>query len=499
MPSFQSPLPEIANDASSRIRYSFNDDWRFHKGDFLDAHAPEAPDQSWRKLRLPHDWAIEGPFDEKYNARCGGLPFHGIAWYRKRFFIPEHFADKAISIEFDGAMNNSEVWINGHFLGKRPYGYIGFAYDVSRYIKFGEEDENVISVKLSPEDLSSRWYPGAGLYRNSWINFTEAIRVARNGTFVNTDSLEASHAKISLKTEIENLSNVKANIEVETKIYAPDQQLVAHEITPASVLSNEQTTHTQSLVIKSPIHWDINSPNLYKAVTSLIQNGEQTDKYETTFGLRAIEFNNADGFLLNGRKVPLQGVCLHHDLGPLGAAFNLRATERQLEIMKEMGVNAIRTSHNPPSIEQLDLCDRMGILVQVEAFDCWEMAKVENGYSKYFKDSHERDLRDMIRRDRNHPSVIMWSIGNEILEQRDGSLGPKIAKRLNNICHEEDPTRPTTAGFNIYPDAIDNGLAAAVDLVGLNYKPTRYKEVLQAHPDWIVYGAETCMTPTRPS
>ncbi|MEM0995373.1 MAG: glycoside hydrolase family 2 TIM barrel-domain containing protein, partial [Bacteroidota bacterium] len=259
---------------------------------------------------------------------------------------------------------------------------------------------------------------------------------------------------------------------------------------PITVGQAKTATHSTTLTIKNPQIWDIATPNLYTLVSSIEQNGKIIDNYQSTFGIRTIEFTANDGFKLNGKRVPLNGACMHHDLGPLGAAVNYRATERQVEILKTMGVNSIRTSHNPPSTELLDICDRLGVLVQVEAFDEWRKAKVPNGYHKHFDEWHERDLRDMIKRDRNHPSVIMWSIGNEILEQGEAD-GWKLTKELSDICHDEDPTRPTTAGFNYFPAPFKNKLAYQVDVVGMNYKPYQYKEVKEKHPDMIIYGSET--------
>ncbi|MBK1875287.1 beta-galactosidase GalB [Pelagicoccus mobilis] len=485
-------IPSADANGAIRTRDSFNEGWLFQKGDLPDARFPETDDSSWRKLRLPHDWAIEGPFDVKYNARSGGLPFHGKAWYRKHFSVPMDKKGKVVTLEFDGAMNNSKVWVNGHFLGERPFGYIGFAYDITKHLRWGDDQTNVISVSLSPEDLSSRWYPGAGLYRNTWINYTNPVHVARNGTFVTTPKVDDSSAQVDIAIDVNNQSGAPAKIELRTRILDPEHRPVVSKRTGPFQITGETGSYEQTLRVKKPALWDLDTPHLYTAETTVFVDGKKADLYETTFGIRSIAFDKDTGFSLNGRKVELKGVCLHHDLGPLGAAVNWRATERQLQIMKEMGANAIRTAHNPPSPEQLELCDRLGILVQVEAFDCWEEAKVENGYSKFFDEWHERDLRDLIHRDRNHPSVIMWSIGNEILEQFKGNRGATIAKRLNHICHEEDATRPTTAGFNYYPKAIDNGLAAEIDIVGLNYKPTKYKETLDQHPDWIVYGSETC-------
>ena len=471
---------------------SFNQGWKFYKGQAEGAEQRTFDDTEWRNQDLPHDWAIEGPFDIKYNARCGGLPFHGTGWYRKHFSIPKSAQGKHVTLHFDGAMYNAKVWLNGKLIGHRPNGYVGFTVDMSKYLNYG--GENLIAVQLTPEDLSSRWYPGAGIYRNTWLEINNEVHVAKWGTFITTPEITTDAAKVNIRTEIENTGEKDKEIKLQTKIYSKDGVEVASisnvlNIKSASVLITKQNTQ-----VFKPKLWDLDNPNLYIAETKIFDGNLLLDTYETTFGIRTIEYGADFGFKLNGKSTRFQGVCLHHDLGPLGTAVNRRATERQLEIMQEMGVNAIRTSHNPPSPEQVQLCDQMGLMVQVEAFDMWEKAKVENGYSKYFNEWHERDLRDMIRTFRNSPSVVMWSIGNEILEQADKINGRIIAKELAVICKEEDTTRPTTAGFNYYPQPIDNGLTEAIDLVGWNYKPRKYKEVTENYPKSIGYGSETSST-----
>jgi len=475
-------------EALTRERRSFNDDWRFRKGDVPGAELPGFHDQDWRTVRLPHDWAIEGPFDVKYNARAGGLPSHGVGWYRKTFSVPAAAQGRVVTIEFDGAMYNSEVWINGHFLGNRPYGYVGFQYDLSAYLNYG--GNNVMAVKLSPEDLSSRWYPGAGLYRNTWLEIKDPVHVAHWGTTVTSPSVNDTEAQVAVVTRVENHGKSDEAIEVTTRLLDPQSRVVARNSAVLHVSAGSQAMLPQSLTIQNPVRWDLDHPELHLAVTELRRKGQLVDRYESRFGIRTIRYTAAEGFYLNERLVRFNGVCMHHDLGALGTAVNWRATERQLQIMKSMGVNAIRTSHNPPSPELVELCDRMGVLLQVEAFDVWEIPKVPNGYNKYFKEWHERDLRDMIRRDRNSPSIVMWSVGNEIIEQREDN-GAVLTKELVLIVHEEDATRPVTIGFNNYPKPYQNGMAAAVDLVGMNYKPLNYADQKKLHPDWIIYGSET--------
>jgi beta-galactosidase len=469
-------------------RIPFNEGWRFFKGEAAGAEAPSFNDAQWRSLRLPHDWAIEGPFDKKYGANTGGLPIAGTGWYRKRFALPAASQGRRFAIEFDGAMANAHVWLNGRELGSRPYGYASFAFDLTPYLRW--DGENVLAVRLTPELHSSRWYPGAGIYRNVWLTVTSPIHVAHWGTYVTTPEVTDAKATVAIQTEIQNDGTAAAAVEVLTSITDASGKNVSQATAPASAPAGGRQSVAQQLEVPSPQRWDIDHPYLYSAVTEIRQGGKLMDRYVTPFGIRTLEFSREKGFLLNGRYRKLQGVCNHHDLGALGAAVNRRATQRQLQIMRTMGVNAIRTSHNPPSPELLELCDRMGFVVMDEAFDMWRIAKVKNGLSKFFDEWHERDLRDLIHRDRNHPSVIFWSIGNEIPEQ-DKAEGGVLAQQLTQICHEEDRTRPTTSAFDRPDEAIKNGLAANVDVPGFNYKPNRYAELQRAHPEWIIMGTET--------
>ena len=471
---------------------SFNEGWKFYKGEASNAQYLSFDDSSWRDQNLPHDWAIEGPFDIQYNARCGGLPFHGEGWYRKSFNISKNAKGKHVTLHFDGAMYNAKIWLNGVLIGHRPNGYIGFYVDLSEHLSYG--GENLIAVQLTPEDLSSRWYPGAGIYRNTWLEINNPVHVAKWGTFITTPTITDELANINIQTEIENTTSINKTITIQTQIFSKENQELSTVSETISVKKNEISIVNQSTEIVNPKLWGLQSPYLYRAETKLFEKGNLIDTYNTTFGVRTIKYGSDFGFKLNDKPTKFQGVCLHHDLGPLGTAVNKRATERQLEIMQDMGVNAIRTSHNPPSPEQVELCDQMGLMIQIEAFDMWEKPKVENGYSKFFNQWHQQDLRDMIRAFRNSPSVVMWSIGNEILEQGDKINGKRIADELALICKQEDPTRPTTAGFNYYPAPIKNGLAEAIDLVGWNYKPRKYQEISEQHPDWISYGSETSST-----
>lgn len=466
---------------------NFNAEWLFQKGEAEGAERANYDDSNWRALDLPHDWAIEGPFSSEYNARTGGLPVHGTAWYRKHFMVEKAMKGKQVSIEFDGAMNDAYVWLNGELVGNRPYGYMGFELDLTPFIKYGEE--NVIAVRLQPQDLGMRWYPGAGIYRDVRIKYNNAVHVPQWGTFVTTPEISKEKAIVNILTELKNAEAEGAKVTLKTSIIDKAGNIVA-DISSELELESGLDKVEQNLEVTNPSLWDMETPNLYTAVSEILQNGNVVDVYKTEFGIRTIKFTPNDGFLLNGRRVQFKGVCMHHDLGPLGAATNYRARERQMEIMKSMGVNALRTSHNPPETDWITICDKMGILVQVEAFDEWKKGKVDNGYHQYFDEWHERDLRDMIRRDRNHPSVIMWSLGNEILEQgvKDGW---KLTKHLNDIVKDEDVTRPTTAGFNYYPAPFKNKLAFEIDVVGMNYWPIEYREIKDNYPDMIVYGSET--------
>jgi beta-galactosidase len=486
----QSLAAASAISVSGPRRIDFDADWRFFKGEAPGAEAPAFDDSKWRQLNLPHDWAIEGPFDPNLNPHTGALPFFGTGWYRKSFTVPENGKGKYFSVEFDGAMSNSTVWLNGHELGGRPYGYIGFAFDLTPYLNFGSI--NVIAVRLKPEDRSSRWYPGAGIYRNVWIDITGPLHVARWGTYVTTPQASDAEGSVAVKTEVRNRLNVERKITLATSVVDASNKVVAHTTNDVTVPAGSSLIIPSTLTVQRPHWWDTEHPRLYSLVSQVMDGKTSVDRYVTPFGIRTIAFDKEKGFLLNGRHVRIQGVCNHGDLGALGTAVNLRALERQLEIMKGAGVNAIRTSHNPPPPELLDLCDRMGLLVMDESFDMWKISKIPNGngYSKYFDEWSERDVRDMTRRDRNHPSIIMWSIGNEIPEQGRPE-GAAMAKRLTGFFHEEDPTRPTTSAFNNWAGAIKNKLADEVDLPGFNYQPMRYEQIMKDHPNWIIYGSET--------
>ncbi|MFI3289505.1 MAG: glycoside hydrolase family 2 TIM barrel-domain containing protein [Rikenellaceae bacterium] len=475
--------------AGSAAMSSFNEDWRFFNGNALEAETTKLNDSEWRQLDLPHDWAIEGPFDVKYNARNGGLPFHGTAWYRKTFTMSPEDAGKVVNIIFDGAMSDSRIWINGEYVGRRPYGYVGFTFDITKHLKF-DGSKNLISVKLDPKDLSARWYPGAGLYRNVWMSVNNPVHIPLWGTYITTPTVTDALAVVNVETDVVNKGATEALASVKYTIYDANNKVIGSKTTKLTIPAMGKGSAAAWINVNNPAKWDIDSPNLYSMKSEVTIGGELVDVDETTFGIRSIHFDT-DGFYLNGRKVRMNGVCLHHDNGPLGTAQYDRADERKLQIMKDMGVNAIRTSHNPPSPEFLAICDRLGLLVLDEIFDGWKINKTENDYGLFFDEWSEADVTNILMRDRNHPSIVMWSVGNEILEQAKKEDGWRDAKRLANIVRNLDPTRPSTIGFNNYPGPYDNNMAQQLDVVGINYKPLHYGVLREKYPQMILYGSET--------
>ncbi len=477
-------------------REQFNKGWLFARfGSMPDGLTKQEPtglegetidDASWRKLDLPHDWGIEGPFRNDLPSNTGKLPWAGIGWYRKHFKVSP--ADKGMRcfIDFDGAMSHAKVWLNGHYLGEWPYGYASFRLEMTPYVRF--DGENVLAVRLDNPPNSSRWYPGGGIYRNVWLVKTSPVHFAHWGTFVSTPSITNDGAIVHVRTEIENQSgqSVKTDTHVEITQAGQTDVIATASTTGLSIPAGEIRSVELEMKIQSPKLWSLNSRNLYRVETSILQNGKSVDVGTTFLGIRTAQFTADRGLVLNGERVRINGVCNHHDLGLLGTAVNERALERQITILQEMGCNAIRTSHNPPAPELLDLCDRMGMLVLDEAFDCWEQGKTPNDYSTLFKDWHERDIRALVRRDRNHPCVIAWSAGNEVREQNDGVL---IGK-LRDIFRSEDSTRPVTSACD-NPDAGFDGFQNGVDVFGYNYKPHLYGKFRDANPSKPLYGSET--------
>jgi len=475
----------------SRTRTSFNTGWKFSKGDFDKASTPDFDESGWRDLDLPHDWGIEGPFTEEVGFKGGYLPYPGIGWYRKSFTVPQD--TRNLMIEFDGIMRNSKVWLNGEYIGGWPYGYTSFAMDLTD--KINRNGENLLAVRVENQDSSSRWYPGSGIYRNVWLTFTNPVHVAHWGTFLTASEIIDNGADIKASTILKNADSVTARVELSTSILDENGQvLTTVKQWDIHVNPGQETEISQQLEFENPRLWDINDPHLYEARTRVVQEGITLDTYRTPFGIRYFHFDPDKGFFLNGKHIKLKGVNLHHDLGPLGAAVNRRATERQLEIMKEMGVNAIRCAHNPPSPEQLELCDRMGILVIDETFDEWSVAKyaVPNSYNIWFEQWAEKDTRALLKRDRNHPSIIMWSIGNEIPDL-DTETGKRHAKLLSDICREMDPTRPVNAGIHLTTQ-FDQTLERCFDVFGMNYWQDRYKRIHNEYPNIPLLSTESSAT-----
>lgn len=452
-------------------------------------------DSTWRKLDLPHDWGVEGEFRQEYPGETGKLPWWGVAWYRKHFSIPATDEGKRLFLEVDGAMSYAAVWLNGQLVGGWPYGYASWRVDLTPYLKFG--GENVLSIRLDNPPDSSRWYPGGGIYRNVWLVKTAPVHVAQYGTYVTTPVVSRESALVNVEVTVQNDATANAEIDVTTAIYAleangqhsgePLAKIAA--VAPTRAVPGQQVLIARTVSVPQPKLWSIRTPNRYVAVTTVTDSGKTVDTYETPFGIRTMAFDAQRGFFLNGERLPLQGVCDHHDLGALGAALNVRALERQLEILKEMGCNAIRTSHNPPAPELLELADRMGFVIMDEAFDCWAGAKKPNDYHLLYPEWHEQDLRAFIRRDRNHPSVILWSIGNEVREQGYPE-GWKVAAHLAGIAREEDRTRAITTGCNDLRSGY-NGFQTVVDAFGYNYKPTEYPKFHTSAPQIPIYGSET--------
>lgn len=463
-----------------RIHKKLNMKWKFHKGELDNAQATDYDDSSWRIINLPHDWAIEGPFDKNVFYGGGFLPYPGVGWYRKTFEIDAR--GKNVLLEFDGVMRNPKVWVNGNFVGHWAYGYTSFAFDITKYLK--PEGKNVIAVRVENEDHSSRWYPGSGIYRNVWLTITNPVHVAHWGTFVTSPVVTDNEATVKVETEIENQTDQDKDIILETLIVDQKGRVVSKDQIPGKVPAQDKYKFVQELKVQKPHRWDVDDPYLYRVISRVKINDELIDDYETPFGIRTFHFDPEKGFFLNGRSLKIKGVNLHHDLGPLGAAVSYRAIERQLQIMKAMGANAIRTAHNPPAPEQLELCDKLGILVMDEAFDEWRQPKEENVnkiYNIFFDQWAKKDLRAMLKRDRNHPSIILWSIGNEIPELGTED-GKRSAKMLTDICHEMDPTRPVSSGIHL-SIKLDRELMDILDVPGFNYWHDRLEKIHETYPD----------------
>ena len=485
----------------------FDDGWKFFKGDIKGAEKPSFDDRSWREVDLPHDWSIEelpvqesgktiGPFSiESPGARATGYTLGGTAWYRKTFsFNTKEKYSKTIII-FDGVYMNCEVWVNGKHAGTHPYGYTAFDFDISGFLN-PDGRENVIAVRVKNEGRNSRWYSGSGIYRHVWLIRKQAINIPQNGAFISTENITPSEASIKLETVVSNSTGVNVTVSLSVRINGPDGSISKFNESQAKIIAPGNDEIFQTVTIQNPELWSVEDPNMYTAQIQVITNGILTDKVVIPFGIRVIHFDAQTGFTLNGKKVLLKGGCLHHDNGFLGSVTIDRAEERRVELMKAYGFNAIRTSHNPPSKQFLDACDRIGILVMDEAFDIWEHAKNPQDYHLYFKEWWQKDLESMIFRDRNHPSVIMWSIGNELNERAD-SVGYIITKRLAEETRRLDPTRPVTeaiCGFWDHPGQEWSTTAPAfvlLDIGGYNYLSGQYEPDHELYPERIMVGTES--------
>jgi hypothetical protein len=504
-------------ESSPRIREKFDFDWRFQLGDSAEASAPEFRDASWRLLDVPHDFSVEGDFSLTNASGTAFLPT-GIAWYRKAFNVPVDWKNKSVEIEFDGVSMNSQVWINGHLLGKRPYAYSSFAYKLTPFLKPG--GTNVIAVRVDhSEGADSRYYVGSGIYRHVWLNATEPVHVARHGVYVTTPQVSNENASVEIQTRVQNENTDAREVKIVTRLLAPNGRVVGTVSSQTNIIANGEGAFAQSVNLALPKLWSPDSPSLYRVATTVRVSGKIVDSLETTFGVRSIRFDAQNGFFLNGQPMKFKGICMHHDAGALGAAVPDAVLERRLRLAKEIGCNAIRTSHNPMAPELYDLCDRLGLMVMDEAFDEWTGAKNKwiegrnhgtashHGYSEFFDQWAEIDLREMVERDRNHPSIVLWSIGNEVDFQSDPFSYPtdgrnynagkpsaeilaRTAPRLIKVVHETDPSRPVTAALANIPASNATGLADLLDVVGYNYQIEDYAKDFERYPNRKFVGSE---------
>ena len=495
--------------AQVRTVQTFKKGWKFTREDSKDFSSRTYNDIKWQSVTVPHDWAIYGPFsinNDKQNVaiaqdgqkeamehagRTGGLPFVGVGWYRLNFEAPAFAKGKKATLVFDGAMSHAHVYVNGQKAGYWPYGYNSFFMDVTPYLK--ENEVNTLAVRLENEPESSRWYPGAGLYRNVHLVINEEAHIPVWGTVVTTPVVEEGFARINVKTELtmpvgKNVSDYR----IVTQIKNAEGKMLSSDDRPGDKLDG--TFFNQNFVVYNPSLWSPDAPVLYTAETKIYEGEVLKDEYATRFGIRTIELIPDKGFFLNGKVTKFKGVCNHHDLGPLGGIANEAGIRRQIRILKDMGCNAIRTSHNMPAPELIRACDEMGMMVMAESFDEWKGAKVQNGYHKIFDEWVEKDLVNLVHHYRNNPSVMMWCIGNEVPDQWNGNRGPKLSRMLQDICHREDPTRLVTQGMDAPDAVVNNNMAATMDVAGFNYRPHKYLENYKKLPQCIVLGSETAST-----
>ena len=498
--SFILSLAVLPASAQQRSLQTLDKDWYFIRQDVPDAHQPQLDTKEWETVSVPHDWAIAGPFDRDVDmqvvkveqdmdtearlrtGRTGALPHIGVGWYRKTFKVPAYQEGKKVLLTFDGAMSDAHVWVNGEKVGNWPYGYSYFYFDITDYLKPGQE--NLLAVRLENQPESSRWYPGAGLFRKVQVLVKDEVSFDHWKTFITTPLVAEEQAQVNIKTEVTG-----NNLRLEAEVIAPDGKVVARETSSQQFGKKMEL----NLGVAHPQLWDLDHPHLYHARLRLYQNDELRDEETVRFGIRSVVYERGKGLVLNGRVVKFKGVCLHHDLGPLGAAVNEAALERQLRIMKDMGANAVRSAHNMPSLEQVALADEMGILFLAESFDEWARAKVPNGYNRWFNEWAEKDVVNLVGALRNHPSIVMWSSGNEVPDQH-GAAGVKRAKWLQDIFHREDPTRPVTVGMDQVKAVMESGFGALVDIPGLNYRVHLYEEAYERFPQGFILGSETAST-----
>ena len=479
----------------------FDAGWRFNRGDITGAEARDFDDIMWRVIDLPHDWSIEdlpgtkSPFDpDAVSGMAGGHTTGGTAWYRKTFFVPAVQEGKRVHIRFDGVYMNADIWLNGEHIGNHPYGYTSFWYDITDEIEYGKE--NVIAVQVKNEGLNSRWYSGSGIYRHVWLQILDPVHIEPWGIFITAPEIKSAFARVNVKTAINNITGSTVDVKLITRILNSTGAAVSTKEIRQKIYSNTAAELAQDISITSPELWSPESPALYTAVSELFYDGVLADHAENRFGIRSISFDAVNGFQLNGKNVELKGGCMHHDNGILGSAAIDRAEERKAELLKAYGFNAVRCSHNPPSEKFLESCDRLGILVIDEAFDMWQEAKNPDDYHLYFDEWWERDLSSMILRDRNHPSIIMWSLGNEIKERADSS-GIEIMKKFRELIRRYDDTRPLTLAVNEFwdhPGRQWDQTAPAfeqVEVGGYNYQWWQYEPDHEKFPDRIMMGTES--------
>ncbi len=483
--------------------------WKFTRLDDAQFARADYNDAKWKNVTVPHDWAIYGPFsidNDKQNTaiaqdgqtqamehagRTGGLPFVGTGWYRLSFEVPEFKDNKRCTLVFDGAMSHAQVYINGENAVYWPYGYNTFYVDATPFLKKGAKNE--LAVRLENQNESSRWYPGAGIYRNVHLIVTEDAHVPVWGTQVVIDEIGSDYARISQKTDLEVPAGKSLkDYTLVTEIKDATGRVVAQNRCSAEGAKAQH--YTQQFVVENPQLWTVDTPNLYTSESRIYEGSTLKDTYTTTFGIRQVKLEAGKGFFLNGKLIKFKGICQHHDLGALGAEVNMAAIRRQIRILKDMGCNAIRTSHNMPAPELVQACDEMGMMLMGESFDEWITPKVQNGYHQFFNEWAERDIDHLVRHYRNNPSIVMWCIGNEVPDQDDGDRGTKIAYRLQQLCHQLDPTRPVTQGMD-HPDAVvNNGMAAAMEIPGFNYRPHKYLENIKKLPQGFLLGTESAST-----